>query len=77
MLISQFAPSLLNIKGPGWDQNSSTQNLILNTEAEKSYKFCKNRIKKLDQMTIKTISFLFFWFMFITAASKNIKLTVN
>ena len=34
MLISQFAPSLFNIKGPGWDQNSSIQNLILNTEAE-------------------------------------------
>ena len=40
MLISQFAPSLFNIKGPGWDQYSSTQNLIFNTEANK---FCKKK----------------------------------
>ena len=39
MLISQFAPSLFNIKGPGWDQNTSIQNLILNTEAEERIQF--------------------------------------
>ena len=68
MLISQFAPSLFNIKGPGWDQYSSTQNLIFNTEA---YKFCKKKPKKLVQLTMKTISLLFFCSFFYNSSQQE------
>ena len=68
MLISQFAPSLFNIKGPGWDQYSSTQNLIFNTEA---YKFRKKKPKKLVQMTMKTISLLFFCSFFYNSSQQE------